>query len=121
MAVPGSVDSPASSGCNALIRDGAVLVRDADDILEELRGVSAHSVAQKESLIAPAPVAPTGPPTGLDATQLRIWTFLEGGAKTFDEMVQQLGIAVPQLSGTLMMLEMKKVVRRLPGNRYERC
>jgi DNA processing protein len=121
MAVPGSVDNPASGGCNALIRDGAILVRDADDILEELRGVSAHSVAQKEKLSEPSPAAPTGPPAGLDATQMRIWTLLEGGAKTFDEMVQQLGIAVPQLSGTLMMLEMKKVVRRLPGNRYERC
>jgi DNA processing protein len=122
MAVPGSVDNPASGGCNALIRDGAILVRDADDILEELRGVSAHSEAQKETPTAESrPSAPSGPPSRLDATQMRIWTMLEGGAKTFDEMVQQLGIAVPQLSGTLMMLEMKKVVRRLPGNRYERC
>ena len=121
MAVPGSVDNPASGGCNALIRDGAILVRDSDDILEELRGVSANSVAQKEKQAELLPATPPGPPPGLDATQMGIWTLLEGGAKTFDEMVQQLGIAVPQLSGTLMMLEMKKVVRRLPGNRYERC
>jgi len=38
-----------------------------------------------------------------------------------DEMAQQLGLAVPQISGALMMLEMKKGARRLPGNRYERC
>ena len=43
---------------------------------------------------------------------MKIWNLLEGGAKTFDEIVQQLGLAVPQLSGTLMMLEMKKAVRR---------
>jgi DNA processing protein len=121
MAVPGAVDSPASGGCNALIRDGAVLVRDADDILAELNGVSAQAVARKAAEVAPAPAAPSGPPPGLDANQTRIWVSLESGAKTFDELVQQLGIAVPQLSGTLMMLEMKKVVRRLPGNRYERC
>jgi DNA processing protein len=122
MAVPGSVENPASGGCNALIRDGAILVRDVDDILEELRGVSAHSAAQKAATSsAPPAAALSGPPSGLDEMQMRIWTFLEGGAKTFDEMVQQLGVAVPQLSGTLMMLEMKKVVRRLPGNRYERC
>ncbi len=119
MAVPGAVDNPASGGCNALIRDGAVLVRDADDVLAELNGVSAQAVAQKAA--EAAPVTPSGPPPGLDANQTRIWVSLEGGAKTFDELVQQLGIAVPQLSGTLMMLEMKKVVRRLPGNRYERC
>jgi len=121
MAVPGAVDNPASGGCNALIRDGAVLVRDADDILAELNGVSAQAVAQKAAETTPAPAAPSGPPPGLDANQTRIWVSLEGGAKTFDELVQQLGIAVPQLSGTLMMLEMKKVVRRLPGNRYERA
>ena len=32
-----------------------------------------------------------------------------------------LGLPVPQLSGTLLTMEMKKLVRRLPGNRYERC
>jgi DNA processing protein len=121
MAVPGAVDNPASGGCNALIRDGAVLVRDADDILAELNGVSAQAVAQKAAETAPVPVAPSGPPPGLDTNQMRIWASLEGGAKTFDELVQQLGIAVPQLSGTLMLLEMKRAVRRLPGNRYERC
>jgi hypothetical protein len=38
-----------------------------------------------------------------------------------DHLVQRLGLGVPQVSGALMMMEMKKVVRRLPGNRYERC
>jgi DNA processing protein len=119
MAVPGPADNPASGGCNALIRDGAILVRDADDILEELRGVSAHSIARKEEAASPPP--PPAVPSGLDANQMKIWVSLEGGTKMFDEMVQQLGVTVPQLSGMLMMLEMKKVVRRLPGNRYERC
>jgi hypothetical protein len=36
-------------------------------------------------------------------------------------MVQTLGIAAGPLSGMLLMLEMKKIVRRLPGNRFERC
>jgi predicted Rossmann fold nucleotide-binding protein DprA/Smf involved in DNA uptake len=62
----------------------------------------------------------TAPPPDLDETQKRIWDFLAGQARTLDEMAQQLGLAVPQLSTTLMLLEMKKAVRRLPGNRYER-
>jgi len=37
-----------------------------------------------------------------------------------DEMAQQLGLGVPELSRLLMHLEMKKVIRRLPGNQYER-
>jgi hypothetical protein len=35
-------------------------------------------------------------------------------------MAQQLGLGLPQLSGALMLLEMKKAVRRLPGNRSKR-
>jgi DNA processing protein len=50
-----------------------------------------------------------------------VWDFLCEGARSVDQMAQHLGLGVPQLSGVLMMLEMRKVVRRLPGNRYERC
>jgi hypothetical protein len=37
-----------------------------------------------------------------------------------DEMARELGIAIPALSAALLMMEMKKAVRRLTGNRYER-
>jgi hypothetical protein len=36
-------------------------------------------------------------------------------------LVQRLGLAVPQVTTGLLMLEMRKAARRLPGNRYERC
>jgi len=121
MAVPGPVDAESSGGCNALIRDGVVLCRGADDVLEELHGVSALAQQAKAATAGSASSAvPTGPPPGLDETQRRIWDFLASGARSVDEMAQQLGLAVPQLSTLLMMLEMKKVVKRLPGNRYER-
>jgi DNA protecting protein DprA len=111
-AVPGPVDSEASSGTLRLIRDGATLVRSAEDILEDLDGVAAAAAA--------APKPPTPVPPGLDATQQRLWEFLADRPRHVDEMAQQLGLAVPQITGALMMLEMKKVVRRLPGNQYER-
>lgn len=111
-AIPGPIDSVASGGTNALIRKGATLVRSAEDILEELEGIPAPVLEVAE----PRPVEP---PPGLDETQLRIWEALEE-PKYLDDLSHQLGLAVPQLSGTLMMMEMKKAVRRLPGNRYER-
>jgi DNA processing protein len=113
LAVPGPVDSEASGGTNRLIRDGAILCRGVEDVLEELEGVSARTQQ--------APPAPAAPPPGLDETQRRIWEFLAGQSRHLDEMAQQLGLGVPQLSGALMLLERKKAVRRLPGNRYERC
>ncbi len=119
MAVPGLVESASSGGCHELIRKGAVLCRGVEDILEELHGVSAMAVAEKKAAPA-APAAPSGPPPGLDDGQRRIWEMLTEACH-LDQLVQRLGLAVPQVSGALMMLEMRKVVRRLPGNRYERC
>jgi DNA processing protein len=119
MAVPGLVDEEANAGCHALIRDGAVLCRAVEDVLEELDGVSAR--AQAEGVAAPPAPVRTGPPPGLDETQQSVWDFLADGARSVDEIAQGLSLAVPALSGVLLMLEMKRVVRRLPGSRYERC
>lgn len=112
-AVPGPIDSDASTGTNALIRDGAILVRSAADILEELEGTAPLIEAR-------SPAAPTPPPDGLDPLQQRLWDFLADGPRHGDELAQHLGVGVPQVTGALLTLEMRKVVRRLPGNRYER-
>lgn len=109
-AVPGPVDSPTSRGTHELIRKGAVLVRDAEDVLEELEGVRA----------GPAAAPPAGPPPGMDDRERRVWEFLAGEPRHMDEVARGLGLSVPEAAGTLMALEMKKAVRRLPGNRYER-
>ncbi len=115
MAVPGPADAEASAGCNALIRDGAILCRGPDDVLEELHGVSAVSQTAKTAA-RPA----TAPPPGLSEEQRRVWDFLADGVRTVDELAQHLGRTAPQLAGALMTMEMKRAIRRLPGNRYER-
>ncbi len=121
LAVPGPVDAPSSGGCHELIRKGAILCRGVEDILEELHGVSAMAVAEKNAESAQAaPPVPSGPPPGLDDGQRRIWDMLTEPCH-LDQLVQRLGLAVPQVSGMLMRMEIQKAVRRLPGNRYERC
>jgi DNA processing protein len=122
MAVPGAVDDDDSAGCNALIRDGATLCRGVDDVLEEIDGVSAVATREKEeeSSKVGAPAETAGPPPGVDETQWRIWDALGDGPRSIDELAQKLGLVVPILARSLMMLEMKKGVRKLPGNRYER-
>jgi DNA processing protein len=108
-AVPGPIDSAASGGAHELIRKGAILVRGVDDILEELDGVASTG----------APIRQETPP-GLDATQQRIWDYLAEQPKHIDEMSRHLGMTIPELTRTLTLLEMKRIVRRLPGNLYER-
>jgi DNA processing protein len=119
-AIPGPVDSPASAGCLKLIRDGATLARHADDILEDLeRSESTTGLFDERSEEKPTD-QPAAPPPDLAETPRRIWEFLAGGAQPGDRLAQELGIPVPELSRSLMQLEMKRLVRRLPGSRYER-
>jgi DNA processing protein len=120
-AVPGPIDSPASAGTNELIRQGAVLVRGVEDVLEELEGIQLRPPPAGQTGPAPVASVPAAPPPDLDPTQRRVWEWLGAQPRHFDEMVQHLGVGVPELTTTLMLLEMKRVLRRLPGNRYERC
>lgn len=113
-AVPGAVDSVASAGSLHLLRQGAKLVRNADDILEDLQALPALDP------IASASSAPPGPPPNLDETQRRIWEALEE-RHTVDELSRQVQLNTGELSRHLMTLELKKLIRRLPGNWYERA
>ncbi|MDB5308607.1 MAG: hypothetical protein JWO38_2809 [Gemmataceae bacterium] len=136
-AVPGNVDSPASAGCLELIRNGARLVRSADDVLDDLKGIAASEPppkarggpqvpASRPSLpgiepdlrAAGAPSAPE-PPQNLDPTQQKIWDLL-ASRRLGDELAREAGVAVGELSRTLMQMELKRLIRRLPGNFYER-
>ncbi|HUR55394.1 MAG TPA: DNA-processing protein DprA [Gemmataceae bacterium] len=125
-AVPGAADSSASAGCLELIRSGARLVRSADDILEDLRGIAAPEYAKQESGVRrqesakpqqPEPL--TAPMPVLDVVQQRVFDAL-AARRHGDELTRELALPVSELSRVLMQLEMKRLVRKLPGNFYER-
>lgn len=119
-AIPANVDSGTSAGTLRLLRQGARLIRHADDLLEDLQGISVPIPAPTVEAIEaertpPAPVKPTG----LDPIPASIWDFLDE-SKHIDEITRAIGIPVGELSRLLTMMELKKLVRRLPGNQYER-
>jgi DNA processing protein len=126
IAVPANVDSSYSGGSLRLLRDGARLIRGIDDLLEDLLGAPAAEVAPPETATAaterpraatpkPAPIQPVG----LDSDQQRVWDFL-AEPRHADEISRELGIPIGPLSTVLMTLEMKRYIRRLAGNMYER-
>ncbi|MFN4259200.1 MAG: DNA-processing protein DprA [Gemmataceae bacterium] len=119
LAVPGPVDSAASGGTNALIRNGAILIRGVDDILEELSGLGGMFHAADRQAEAAAPPVPAALPPDLDDQQLKLWHFLDE-PRHIDDIALRLDLEVAPLSTLLMQLELKRVVRRLPGNRYQR-
>jgi DNA processing protein len=125
--VPGNVDSPASAGCLELLRKGARLVRTADDILEDLQGLSLpdpprtrlRSTQPTLPMEPASPPTPIVPPPGMDDKQLQLWSALSE-PKHADTLARELGMPSPELTRMLMTMELKKLIRRLPGNNYER-
>jgi len=93
LAFPGDVDRPKAAGCNALIRDGATLVRGAEDVLAELR------------VTPPAPaVAATA--SRSDPLENDILRALASGPLDFDALLESTEATPSGLAGALVRLEL---------------
>ncbi len=115
-AVPGPVDSLPSRGCHYLIRDGARLVETVDDILEEL-GPLVREVRR-------APDEPTvrhPAELSLSDQERSILGRLGDGPVSVDELIVGVGLTASQVMATLSVLEMRRLVKRLPGPRFVRA
>lgn len=113
MAVPGRVDLEGSRGPHKLIRDGARLVEELDDILREFEFLFPPAERKRalQSVDARAQVALSG---AEKAVLKALWR--EGEADQ-DDVGRRSGLPLPQLMTVLMQLEMKRIVHRLPGRR----
>ena len=106
-AIPGSIHSPLSKGCHHLIKQGAKLVDDAADVLEEL-GIA----RQARSTPAAKPRLQGDAALVLDA--------LGHDACGVDTLVERAGISVERLLAALMALELDAHVSRTPQGLYQR-
>ena len=108
-AIPGSIHSPQSRGCHALIKQGAKLVETAQDILEELRLPGADHKP-------PAATLEAGPGDPSDA----LLAALGFDPVTLDALVARTGCLAAELNVRLLDLELAGRVGRLPGQRFQR-
>ncbi len=114
-AVPGRIDSPLSKGPHRLIQEGAKLVEDAEDILEEF-----EYLFSKKERTSTAAAAGTIAAPNLTETEGKIYALVHDDEVTLDEMIRASGLTSAAVSATLLALEMKKLVRQLPGKRFVR-
>lgn len=122
MAVPGNPLDPRAGGCNQLIRDGATLVRSAEDILEAIATAAATYAPPParaprsyepppEAIVEDAP-AKVRPPSDVDLVSL-----LSPVPVAEDVLIRQLGRPAASVAAELTDLELSGVVQRHPGGR----
>lgn len=114
MAVPSRVDSRMSAGCLQLIRDGAILVRNADDVLEAMSELLPKGAAKKPADAAAAK-DPDQPPYSVEEALVMLHVTEEG--VSLDELVRETKLSVARVNSLAMQLRLKGFVRFLPGNR----
>ncbi len=105
-ALPGSIHSPLAKGCHRLIKQGAKLVDDVNDILEEFdfarAGVVVNAVPAADSMAA------------------RLLEVLGHDPCGFDALAARAGEPADTVAALLLELELTGLIEKLPGNKYQR-
>jgi DNA processing protein len=112
-AIPGSIHSPLSRGCHQLLREGAKLVEEAQDVLSELRIPLA-----KEEVTTPIAQPPRA--LGLDKEYEMLLDALGFAPATIDVLVARTNLRAESVASMLLILELEGRVAALPGGRYGR-
>lgn len=108
-AVPGRIDNRTSRGCHRLIRDGAKLVENVDDVLEELGPMATPTKLDNETTIRrPAELK-------LTEQESKVLNAISSEATQFDVIVEQTGLPPARVLSTISILEMRRLIRRISG------
>jgi DNA processing protein len=133
-ALPGKVDSANSFGTNALIKQGAKLVVDSQDILEELniaRFLRPHEQEDRLEALVPwsdlpqeprilSPAVKATERTLFVAEEEQVYSLISREAVTMDELAEKTCMEIPRISDILLNLQLRKLIQQLPGKLFIR-
>jgi DNA processing protein len=125
MAVPGNITSKNSFGTNYLIKSGAKLVQQWQDVVTELPAeISVRILPPKLDETKTEEITEKQPklmPANLSENERRIWALLSPDEPVhIDQLLETSGLRFGDLNTALLGLEMKELVRALPGKTYAR-
>jgi DNA processing protein len=119
-AIPGSIHSPQSRGCHALIRQGAKLVESVNDILEELPDLRATSASGGLLEAADAGSASLAAASSASAQENPLLEALGFDPVNLDALSARTGWSAAALQAKMLELELDGHVARLPGGLFQR-
>lgn len=102
--VPGNITSPLSAGCNALLKQGARVVTDYQDVLD----VIAPGTEKSQTIL----------PLGSNALETAIIALISSGIRDGDELLEHSKVSAIEFSTALTMLELAGTIRPLGGNQW---
>jgi DNA processing protein len=123
MAVPGNITSGNSFGTNYLIKSGAKLVQQWQDVVAELPSEIAASILppKMERAAEKAQQQPTLAPSDLSDNERSIWEILTPDDSThIDVLLESSGLSFGDLNNALVSLDIRDLIRVLPGKHYAR-
>ncbi len=117
-AVPGPMTAVTSQGTHGLLKQGATLVTSVEDILEALR------LTPQVTVTSASPPAQTTMSSEVSLAELerRVFACVAADQPTYvDAVASRSGLAMPDVSSALLQLELKRLVRQLPGQQFIRA
>lgn len=115
-AIPGQIDKPTSQGANRLIQEGAKLVMEVSDILDELPELPGFGPLNPDRVMEERP--PARSTDNLKPEEATVYAALEDDETPIDRIILKSGLPTATVSSTLFSLELKKYVKQLPGKHY---
>ena len=123
MAVPGNITSSVSFGTNYLIKSGAKLVQQWQDVVEELPAEIGARILPPPAKRPSAPRSGTSEvlPADLSENERKVWAALAADEAThIDVLLEDTGLSFGDLNSALVSLDIRDIIRVLPGKNYAR-
>ena len=120
-ALPGKVDSNTSFGTNGLIKQGAKLVSCVEDILEEFDlTVPQHCYANKLTVSSDSPDCAENRTRKLSLEESLLYGLISGQSISLDDLIEKTEFSIPKVTGILLNLQIRKLIKQLPGKQFIR-
>jgi len=118
-AVPGNIDSPTCAGTNGLLQNGAQAATCGMDVMRHYEGKFPDRLHREPAPVIERAPAPKAAPKALGATaeEQAVLDALGEGERNYDQIISASGLSSDKAMAVLTMLEIKGMVKTLPGRR----